>query len=63
MKSHNSEGLLYQINEVTQCLDKGLLQSDGFNHKEMLLMHQIMDDIRKQIGVKYPQDSVDSITN
>lgn len=52
----NSEGFYYEVDAVTKCLDKGLIQSPDFTHKEILITNQIMDELRKQIGVKYPQD-------
>jgi predicted dehydrogenase len=47
-------GFEYQIREVTQCLDKGLLESPMMPHAFSRTMSRTMDAIRQQIGVKYP---------
>jgi dihydrodiol dehydrogenase / D-xylose 1-dehydrogenase (NADP) len=53
----NSSGLHYEADHVYECVVKrGLKQSDLISLKESELMAQILDEIRLQIGVKYPQD-------
>jgi len=47
-------GFEYQIREVTQCLDKGLLESPLHSHADSLRLSRTMDVIRGQVGVKYP---------
>ena len=53
---HNAEGLLYEAQHVRECLQKGLKESPQQTHATSLMVMEIMDDIRKQIGVVYPQD-------
>lgn len=47
-------GFEYQIREVTQCLDNGLLESPLHSHADSLRLSRTMDAIRGQMGVKYP---------
>jgi hypothetical protein len=30
------------------------MESDNYTHAEIEKVHQIMDEVRKQIGMKYP---------
>jgi len=53
----NSVGLSFQCNEVRRCIKAGLLESPVVSHQETLLLAEIMESVRKQIGVVYPQDS------
>jgi predicted dehydrogenase len=46
-------GFEYQIREVTQCLEQGLIESPKMPHAFSLTMSKVMDAIRGQIGVKY----------
>jgi len=55
---HNSQGLLYEIEGITKTLDEGLLECREYTLDETLIVHQIMDEWRKQIGLVYPQDKV-----
>lgn len=52
-----SEGLIYQIQAVTQCLDEGRTQCPEYTLDEMLVTMKIMDEIRRQVGVQYKQDA------
>jgi len=47
-------GFEYQIRETMRCLDKGRLESPLMSHAFSLTMSRTMDQIRGQIGVKYP---------
>ncbi len=46
-------GFEYQIREVTRCLEAGLIESPSMSHNFSLTMSQTMDEIRRQIGVRY----------
>ena len=48
--------LLYQADHVRECLLKGLTESPVVSFKDTLTAVEIMDEIRRQVGVKYPQD-------
>jgi predicted dehydrogenase len=46
-------GFEFQIDEVTKCLDLGLIESPLMNHDFTLLKAEVSDEILKQAGVKY----------
>lgn len=52
----NSCGLRYEADEVRKCIRDGKTESENVTHNESLLIAHIEDEIRKQIGVKYPED-------
>lgn len=52
-----STGLRYEAEEVRQCLLKGLKESVVMSHVDSLLLAEMEDEIRRQLGVVYPQDS------
>jgi len=52
----NSVGLSYQAQEVRRCIQAGLLESPLMTLDESLVVAEIMESIRKQVGVVYPQD-------
>ena len=56
----NSEAFIYEIEHVTECLDKGLIESPLYKWHEALLNIKISDEIRKQIGLKFNQDKIKS---
>jgi dihydrodiol dehydrogenase / D-xylose 1-dehydrogenase (NADP) len=56
MNFGNSQGLSYQCHEVRKCLLNGLTESSVVSHDETLRIAEIMEAIRKQVGVVYPQD-------
>merc|ERR1711865_413930 len=53
----NSEGMLYQVQAVEECLKNGQLECPEYSLEESLAVVQIMDAYRKQVGVKYPRDA------
>uniref|UniRef100_A0A182XHT8 Trans-1,2-dihydrobenzene-1,2-diol dehydrogenase n=1 Tax=Anopheles quadriannulatus TaxID=34691 RepID=A0A182XHT8_ANOQN len=52
----NSCGLRYEAEEVRQCIVAGRLQSASVSHVDSLLIARIQDQIRKQVGVVFPED-------
>ena len=56
---HQINGFEYQIQEVNRCLSEGLTQSPKVSWECSRSMTQLMDQIRHQIGVRYPADSED----
>ena len=52
----NSCGLRYEADEVRKCIRDGKTESENVTHNESLLIAHIEDEIRMQIGVKYPED-------
>ncbi|KAG7467994.1 hypothetical protein MATL_G00138060 [Megalops atlanticus] len=53
----NSTGLRYEAEEVRQCLLKGLKESSRMSLADSLLLTEVMDEARRQVGVVYSQDS------
>ncbi|XP_052893511.1 trans-1,2-dihydrobenzene-1,2-diol dehydrogenase-like [Anopheles moucheti] len=53
----NSCGLRYEAEEIRQCIAAGRLQSTSVSHADSLTIAHIQDDIRKQIGVTFPEDT------
>lgn len=52
----NSAGLFYEAQHVRQCLLKGLTESPLLPLDETLMLAEIMESVRKQVGVEYDQD-------
>lgn len=52
-----STGMRYEAEEVRQCLLKGLKESAVMPHSDSLLLAELEDEIRRQVGVVYSQDS------
>jgi dihydrodiol dehydrogenase / D-xylose 1-dehydrogenase (NADP) len=52
----NSTGLSYQCKEVRRCIQAGLTESPQMSLDETLLLAEMREGIRKQIGVSYAQD-------
>jgi len=49
-------GYNYEAEEVGKCIRSGKLESDIMPLDETLSLMQVMDQIRKQIGLRYPAD-------
>lgn len=47
---------MYEAEEVRKCIRAGKKESEHVTHNESLTIARIEDEIRKQIGVKYPED-------
>ncbi|XP_015274009.1 PREDICTED: trans-1,2-dihydrobenzene-1,2-diol dehydrogenase-like [Gekko japonicus] len=52
----NTTGLRYEAQHVRQCLLQGLKESPVMSHADSELVHSILDEVRRQLGVSYPQD-------
>jgi len=48
-------GYNYEAAEAMECLDKGLIQSNSMNHEKSMLLMEILDEIRKECGIRYPK--------
>ncbi|XP_015187999.1 PREDICTED: trans-1,2-dihydrobenzene-1,2-diol dehydrogenase-like [Polistes dominula] len=57
MNFKNSEGLYYEANAVRMCLQQGKIEHPLMTHETSILLAQLEDELRKQIGVTYPEDS------
>ncbi|HOL79138.1 MAG TPA: Gfo/Idh/MocA family oxidoreductase [Clostridiales bacterium] len=49
-------GFEEQIMEASECLRQGKKESDIMTHDQSRLIMRLMDEIRRQVGVKYPVD-------
>ncbi|XP_071455011.1 trans-1,2-dihydrobenzene-1,2-diol dehydrogenase-like [Hetaerina americana] len=52
----NSAGLRYEAMEVRRCLQQGLLESPKMTLHDSIKLASLMDEVRRQIGVVYPQE-------
>jgi len=48
------KGYTYEIEECKKCISENKIESDLWSHQNSLDMLEITDEIRKQIGLKYP---------
>jgi len=53
---HKSSGLAYQAENARQCIKAGKIESPNITHEESIQLAQLMDSLRKQIGVVFPED-------
>lgn len=49
-------GLRYEADEVRKCIRTGKIERDWVSHGDSLTIAHIQDEIRKQVGVKFPED-------
>lgn len=49
-------GLRYEAEATRLCIRANRLESDLMGHAESVSIAQIEDEIRRQIGVRYPED-------
>lgn len=49
-------GYEYEVLELIDCLKQGKLECPSMPHKETLQVMHIMDDLRKDWGLRYPQE-------
>lgn len=52
----NSSGLRYEADHVYDCIRNGKLESDNVSHEVSLILAEILQEIRKQLGVVLPHD-------
>ncbi len=50
------QGLRHQVFEVHRCIEQGFIESPRLTHFETLAYARTMDDIRRQLGVRYASD-------
>ncbi|CAE1171556.1 DHDH [Acanthosepion pharaonis] len=55
----NSAGLSYEAECVRKCIEKGQLECPLFPHSESITIMTIMDEVRRQLGVKYDVDDIE----
>jgi predicted dehydrogenase len=52
---HPINGFEYEIEESMRCIEHNRLCSELMSHRDSIGVLRVMDDIRKQIGVQFPQ--------
>lgn len=52
----NSIGLRYEPEEVRKGIRNGKLENEKITHEDSLIIARIQDEIRRQLGVKFPAD-------
>ena len=57
-ESHRGGGFEYQIEEAMRCFRNGEIESPLLPHADILATMETMDEIRAQIGLRYPLDTV-----
>ncbi|MHA7219003.1 Gfo/Idh/MocA family protein [Arthrobacter sp. MDT1-48-3] len=50
-------GFVYELREVTRCLQAGLTESPFMTTAESVRMMEVLDEARRQIGLRYPSDA------
>jgi predicted dehydrogenase len=53
----NGQGLRHQVFEVHRCVEQGFVESPRLTHNETLAYAATMDEIRRQLGVRYATDA------
>ncbi|KAJ5272846.1 hypothetical protein N7478_007971 [Penicillium angulare] len=51
----NGRGMYWEADEVARCLRGGKLESEGMPWEESLVIMEVMDEVRRQGGLKYPE--------
>ena len=49
-------GYEYQFSEAAQCIVKGKIESDSMPLDDSIKVMEVMDGLRKQWGLVYPQE-------
>lgn len=52
------KGFTYEIEECQKCIASGKIESSKWSHQDSLNLIEIMDEIRSQIGLRYPFEKV-----
>ncbi len=53
---HSGNGFEFQIEEVVRCLDVKKIECNLMPHSMSLMMAEVSDEIRRQGGVRYPEE-------
>ena len=51
------EGFAYELNHMSECVQKGLLESPRMSHADSIAVMRVMDALRAEWGVTYPADA------
>ncbi len=53
---YEPEGFRYQVMHVAQCVREGLKESPRMTHADSIACMRVMDELRRQWGLKYPME-------
>lgn len=56
--TRQADGLQYEVIDFEQCVREGKLECDLSSHANTRMAIDIMDELRRQWGVRYPQDDM-----
>ncbi|KAH8704264.1 putative dimeric dihydrodiol dehydrogenase [Talaromyces proteolyticus] len=51
----NGHGMYWEADEVARCVRDGKLESEGMSWEESIVIMEVMDEVRKQNGLVYPE--------
>jgi hypothetical protein len=54
---YEGNGYVHEVSESQRCWRAGLIESPQMTHDETLALMGVMDEIRRQIGVRYEADT------
>lgn len=57
-----ANGFEYQIQEVERLLREGATESRLLPHAESIALLELMDEVRRRMGVRYPFESAIGVT-
>jgi predicted dehydrogenase len=52
----DGKGMYWEADEVARCLRDGKLESDGLPWEESIAIMEVMDEVRRQGGLTYPEN-------
>jgi predicted dehydrogenase len=55
----NGHGMYYEADEAARCVRDGKLESETMSWDESILIMEVMDEVRRQGGLRYP-DAIES---
>lgn len=58
-RSQIGDNMFYEINEFMEVIKSGEKQSKTNTHEISIMVHEIITQVRKQIGLKFPADEID----
>uniref|UniRef100_A0A1I7SG03 Oxidoreductase n=1 Tax=Bursaphelenchus xylophilus TaxID=6326 RepID=A0A1I7SG03_BURXY len=53
--SHSS-GLSYEADHVYRKIKEGQIESEKMSHEETIAIHEVLEKVKKDLGVVFPQD-------
>lgn len=53
--NHGERGMYFEADECARCLRDGKLESEGLPLEESIVIMKVMDEVRRQNGLVYPE--------